>query len=339
MLKNKLEFISLSGLFAGISLLLLFIFAPFVPLISLAAVFAIFLRKPYERLVKTLGGWKSVAATLTVCLTLAFCILPLFFLGTQIFKEAQGIYIGAHETGSQFLYSIQALIDNPLHQLLPGFTFDLNSFTGNALAIISNNLGSLVYQTIFIIFETFLMLLALFFFLRDGNSMISSFIEVSPFGTQATTEILNKMHQTIRSVVRGTLMNALIRWVLIWIAFSLFNIPNAILWSSIGAVVGAIPGLGTPFALIPAIFYLYLGGNTLAALGLALASIGIIILVDNILTSYFFGKGSTISPIFVLFSILGGVFFFGPIGFIIGPLVLSIFLSVVHVYSLEEHKA
>lgn len=339
MLKNKLEFISLSGLFAGISLLLLFVFAPFFPLLSLAAVFAIFLRRPYEHLVKALGGWKNLAAILTVGLTLAFCILPLFFLGTQIYKEAQSIYTGAHETGSQFLYNLEGLIENPLHQLLPGFTFDINSLTGNILATISSNLGSLVYQTIFVIFETFLMLLTLFFFLRDGNSMLSSFIEISPFGQKATTEIVDKMYQTIRSVVRGTLFNALIRWVLIWIAFYLFDIPNALLWSSIGGIVGAIPGLGTPFAFIPAVMYLYLEGNVLAAVSLALVGIGVVILVDNILTSYFFGKGSPVSPIFVLFSILGGILFFGPLGFVIGPLVLSIFLSVVHVYSLEEHKA
>ena len=63
------------------------------------------------------------------------------------------------------------------------------------------------------------------------------------------------------------------------------------------------------------------------------------ILVDNILTSYFFGRGLSVSPIFVLFSILGGVIFFGPLGFILGPLVLSVFVSVVRVHSLAEREA
>ncbi len=335
MQKDRLELISLAGLFVAVSLLLFFVFAPFFPLLSLAAVFAIFLRRPYDRLTKLFRGRKNLAAVSIVLLTLAFCILPLFFLGGQIYKEAQGLYTGSPATGSQFVSGIQTLIENPLHRFFPGFTFDINSFVGNALVAISDNLGSLVYQTLYVIFETFLMLLTLFFFLRDGRVMLSYLTEVSPFGKKATREILNRMYQTVQSVMKGTFFNALIRWVLIWAAFYLFGIPNAVLWSSIGGIVGAIPGLGTPFAFVPAVLYLYLGGNVLGALGMTLAGIIVIVLVDNVLTSYFFGKGSPVSPIFVLFSILGGILFFGPLGFILGPLGLSVFLSVVHVYGLE----
>ena len=91
-------------------------------------------------------------------------------------------------------------------------------------------------------------------------------------------------------------------------------------------------------AFIGAVVYLYLQGQLFASLGLALFGIATIILVDNILTSYFFGKGLEVSSIFVLFSILGGIVFFGPLGFILGPLVLSVFLSTIHVYGPVEHE-
>ena len=329
--KNRLENLSLPILLMGASLLLFFVFAPFLSLLSLAAVFSILLHRPYERLTRLLGGWKNLSATLMVGIMLIFFITPLFFLGMQIYHEASGLYTGIQGNGTHYVHSVQVLIETPLRQLFPGFTFDLNSYIGNVLMSISNNLGSLVYQTLYIIFETFLMLLAFFFFLRDGRGLLSSFIKVSPLGQETTREVLAKMYQTITSVIRGTFINALIRWVGIWAAFSLFNIPNAILWSSIGGIVGAIPGLGTPFAFIPAIVYLYLEGNMFSAVALALSGIIIIVLVDNVLTSYFFGKGLEVSPLFVLFSILGGIIFFGPLGFILGPLVLSVFLSVFRV--------
>jgi predicted PurR-regulated permease PerM len=147
------------------------------------------------------------------------------------------------------------------------------------------------------------------------------------------------MYNTIGSVLQGTVANALIRWFCIWVAFSLFHIPSAILWSSLGAIVGAIPGLGTPFAFIPAIAYAYFQGDMFSAVGLALCGVLVVLSIDNFLTSYFFGRGLAVSPLFVLFSILGGVVFFGPLGFILGPLVLSVFLSVVHVYSLSAAEA
>ncbi|NNM84107.1 AI-2E family transporter [Candidatus Parcubacteria bacterium] len=337
--KNRLESLSLLVLFAGISILLFFVFAPFFALLSLAAVFAILLHRPYERLTDVLGGWKNIVAAFMVSITLIFFIVPLSFLGAQVFREAQNLYASMNGGEAQYLHVIQRTIQYPIQQIFPGFVLNINAYVGNALAFISSNLGSFAYQALTIIFETSLMLIAFFFFLRDGRSLLASFVATSPLGKETTREVLNKMYQTIESVIKGTVINALIRWFCIWIAFYLFNIPNALLWSSIGGIVGAIPGLGTPFAFIPAIAYLYLQGNAISAIGLALFGIAVIILIDDILTSYFFGKGLAVSPLFVLFSILGGIVFFGPLGFILGPLVLSIFLSVVHVYGLTERSA
>jgi len=334
-----MENISLIVLFAAVAILLFFVFAPLIPLLALAVVFAILLHTPYERLTKKFNGWKNLSATLTVCLMLVLVIVPLFFLGWQISREAKDLYVSMSGNGAQYLHGIQQAIENPIQQVMPGFTFNINAYVGNTLVAISNNLGSLAYQTLYVVFETFLMLLALFFFLRDGRSLLFELADVSPLGKEATKEVLDRMYQTIGAVIKGTAVNALIRFALIWVAFALFNIPNALLWSSIGGIVGAIPGLGTPFAFIPAIVYLYLGGDTVSAVGLALFGIAVVILVDNILTSYFFGRGLSVSPIFVLFSILGGVIFFGPLGFILGPLVLSVFVSVVRVHSLAEREA
>jgi predicted PurR-regulated permease PerM len=334
--KGRQESLALLALFAGISLLLFFVFAPFVAIVSLAVVFAVLLHKPYEKLVKAFNGWRSFSALLAVALMLICFIVPLFFLGVQILNESQNLYSGMSGGGAHFLGTLQTAIQNPVQRVFPGFAFDLNTIVGNTLSFISNNLGTLIYQTLFVVLGTFLMLLTLFFFLRDGRELLASLKRISPFGKEATDGIQNAMYETIRSIVRGTLFIILIRWLCLWISFYLFGIPNAILWSSIGAVVGAIPGLGTPFAFIPAVAYLYLAGNILPAVGLALFGIATIILADNILTSYFFGKSLEVSPIFVLFSILGGILFFGPLGFILGPLVLSVFLSVIRAYSPAE---
>jgi predicted PurR-regulated permease PerM len=336
--KNKSESLSLLALFIGVSVLLFSVFSPFLIVLSLAALFAVLLHRPYEKMVRIFGGSRSAAALFMVGLMLVFFIGPLFFVGTQVFQEAQSLYGGMYGNETQYVYAIQDAVENSVRQLFPGFVFDLNAYVGNTLAFISDNLGSLIYQTVYVLFDTFLMLLALFFFLRDGRTLLSSITRISPFGKEATHEILDKMYQTIGSVVRGTLYIVLIRWICIWIAFSLFGLPSAILWSGIGGIVGAIPGLGTAFAFIGAVAYLYLQGNVLSALGLAILGSGIVLLVDNILTSYFFGKGLEVSSIFVLFAILGGIIFFGPLGFILGPLVLSVFLSVIRVYGGSESE-
>ncbi len=339
MQKDRAESLSLLVLFVGVSLLLFFVFSSFIPLLSLSIVFAILLHRPYEQLTRMLGGGKNLAAALVVGLTLVLFIVPLFFLGGRIFQEAQSLYLSMYGNGAQSLHVIQQAIESPIQRVFPAFVFDINAFVVNTLGVISNNLGTLAYQTLYIFFETFLILLALFFFLRDGRGLLTTLSNASPLGKETTREVLDKMYQTIKSVIQGTLVTALIRWLSIWVAFYLFGVPNAILWSSIGGIVGAIPGLGTLFAFIPAVVFFYLQGNMLAALGLALFSVAIVVFVDNILTSYLFGKGLEVSPIFVLLSILAAIVFFGPLGFVLGPLVLSVFLSVVRVYTQTEREA
>jgi predicted PurR-regulated permease PerM len=336
--RNRLEDVSLLVLFVGISLLLFFVFQPFFAVLSLAVVFAILLHVPYEKVVRIFGGRKSFAALIMVGLMLVFFIVPLFLIGVNIFQEVQVLYSGIQGNGMQYVHVIQTTIEGSIRQVFPGFVFDINTYIGNALTFISNNLESLAYQTVYVLFDTFLMLLALFFFLRDGRSLLALLSKTSPFGKKVTNEILNSIYQTIQSVVRGTLFVVLIRWLCMGIVFSLFGIPNVIFWSSAGAIIGAIPGFGTAFAFIGAVIYLYLQGNIIGAIGMMILGSGAVVLVDNILTSYFFGRGLEVSSIFVLFSILGGIVLFGPIGFILGPLVLSVFLSIVRVYDLVAQE-
>jgi predicted PurR-regulated permease PerM len=305
-------------------------------MLVLAAVLAALVHRPYELLARDVRGWNSLAAIIIVTLVLLFCIVPLFFLSLQIFHEAQSLYAGAQGNGAQYVQTIQMAIEKPVRYVFPEFSLDLSSFIGNVFSFISSDLASIVYQTFYVFLETSLMLLAFFFFLRDGRALLKIIEDTSPFGKEKTAEILNNTYLTIGSIVTGTLVVALIRWLLISAIFYFFHIPNAILWGSIGGIIGAIPGLGTPFAFIPAIAYLYLEGNTPGAVGLVVFGAVVIVAVDNLLTPYFFGKGLSVPPPFVLFSILGGVIFFGPLGFILGPLVLSVFLSVVRIYSLMK---
>ncbi len=319
-------------LFAGVSLLLFYVFAPFLQALALAAVFAVLLQYPYQRVIQFCGGSRTFAASIMVVLVIIFFIVPIFLLGIEIFREAQNVYVTAQGSGAQYLSEFQSAIQTPVRHMVPGFTFDVGTYVINALGFISGNLANLVYKTFFVVFETFLMLISFFFFLRDGKTLFASASGLSPFGASTTDGILNNMKLAVSSVMKGTVFIALLRWVLVGIGFYLFGIPNAILWGSVGGIVGAIPGVGTPIVFIPAIAYLFLQGQVAYAIGLTIFSVITLTLLDNVLTTYFFSRGLAAPQIFILFSILGGILFFGPLGFIFGPLVLSVFVSILHVY-------
>lgn len=343
MSQNKLEDIALLSLFVGVTLLLFFVFVPFVSVLALAAVFAVMLHRPYEWLVRTCGKCRGIMAALIVLLLIIFFIVPIFFLGNQILHEAQNVYVNMYGSGAHYLAIVRNSLEGAVQRIFPGFVFDVNGFVGNALTTISSRLGALAYQAVTVFFETFLMLFAVFFFLRDGRNLPTTIARIVPIQKTVVHEILSRLYKTTHAIVAGTFVTALLRWACMSIAFYALGIPNALLWGSIGGIIGVIPGLGTPFAFIPAVAYLAIQGNAAAAIGLAIVGILISIFIDNLLTAYFFRRGfvgaaSVPSPIFVLFSILGGIVLFGPIGFILGPLVLSLFLSVAHGYATMRAK-
>ena len=330
--KSRTEYFSFFALFAAVAVLLFFVLAPFFSALALAAVGAALLRRPYEKLVKILFGKRTLSALLVVLAVLIFFIVPLFYFGAGIFHEAANVYTAVGEHGTSYTQDISTAIEKPVQRIYPAFVFNINSYLGNVLSFIAANLAAVVSGAIFIIFQTFLLLLAFFFFLRDGRKFVAALIKVSPFGAEQTDDVLTTMDKTVLSVIKGTFVVALIRWLCVGAAFYVLGIPNALLWGSLGGIVGAIPGVGAFVVFVPAVAYLYLKGSIIAAVAMAIVGIAVVVLVDNMLTPYFFGKDLAVPSIFILFAILGGILYFGPVGFILGPLVLVMFSSLLQTY-------
>ena len=115
----------------------------------------------------------------------------------------------------------------------------------------------------------------------------------------------------------------------IWI----FGIPNATLWGSIAAIAALIPSVGTSLVVLPGVLYLFLFGERFAALGLMIWGMTAVGLIDNILGPHLMKRGIAIHPFFILLSVLGGLGLFGPVGFLIGPLILALLFALLDIYA------
>ena len=160
-------------------------------------------------------------------------------------------------------------------------------------------------------------------------------INIFPLSNKNTGEILSKLKKSINRIFKGSFIIAIIQAFLAWIGFTIFGIPNAIIWAVVAGIASFIPSIGTSIVTIPAVLFLFFTGMQLQALGLLIWSAIIVGTVDNILTPYIISKDTDISSLFVLFSILGGVSLMGPLGILIGPLVLSLLYSLVSIYKKE----
>lgn len=332
--QHRIEISFFLLLFAGISVLAFLVFQPFINILLLAAIFAVLLSPVYCKLEKWFGGGKRMAAFVTVFVTFILIIVPIFYLGMQIFEQASSVYIRTQLNEIGYAKILESAVEGPIQRVFPEFSFNSREYVGRALAYVANNFGFFVTQTAYLLFASALFLFALYSFLREGRRMLSFLVSISPLEPQYNEEISQKIFRTINTVVKGTLLIALIQGAFVGMGFYIFGIPNATLWGAVGGVSSLIQTLGTSLVLVPGIIYLLVQGNLIAAIGLAIWGALIVGLIDNILIAYFYGKETNVSPVFILFSVLGGIVFFGPLGFIFGPIVLSLFVSMIHIYSI-----
>jgi predicted PurR-regulated permease PerM len=115
----------------------------------------------------------------------------------------------------------------------------------------------------------------------------------------------------------------------------LFHVPHAALWGTLAIFVSIIPPLGTAVISISVVAYLLIVDRTGAAIGYALWAICFSMTIDNVLNPYIVGRQISIHPLLVLFSVIGGLALMGPIGILIGPLIISFIYSLISVYKTE----
>jgi predicted PurR-regulated permease PerM len=126
---------------------------------------------------------------------------------------------------------------------------------------------------------------------------------------------------------------ALLQGVIAGVGFFLFGLPNPALWGSTAAISALIPGVGTSLVLIPAVIYVMIFGSPVQGIGLLLWSLLAVGLVDNLLGPRLMRKGAKIPQFAIFIAVMGGLAVFGPLGFVIGPLVFSLLFTLLDIYS------
>ena len=324
-------------LLAGAFVLAFFVMKPFLYALILAMAFATVFAPLHKKILAATRQHQSLAALFTTVLVLIVVIAPLAFLSVQIFREAAALYASLIQNGgttSLFRIMNDTVLTIKRHVSLPmEFSPDITQYARQALSLLLQNLGSLFANVAKIIVSIFIFLIALYYLFKDGEKLKAAFVALSPLQEIYNETILRKLESALNSVIRGNLVVALIQGVLTTIGFALFGVPNAVLWGSVAAIAALIPGIGTALVLLPAIFYLFAHGATLPAAGLLLWGMTAVGLIDNFLGPKLAERGMQIHPFLILLSILGGIGFFGPLGFLLGPLVLSLLVALLGIYT------
>jgi len=202
---KRLELIIFSALFIVLSVLSFFVFRPFLSIIVLAAVLSVLFHPLNERLVRFFHGDRTFVACLLVVIAFVFLIVPVILFGMQIFAQALSFFSMTQADQGQYIQALQESVNMFVQRFVPSFSLDIPSSINSMLAYASSNIGNLLSQTAYIFFQVFFLLLAFFFFLRDGTAILDSFVSLSPFEKDQNKKVIESTSRMITSVIRGTL--------------------------------------------------------------------------------------------------------------------------------------
>lgn len=328
-------------LLLGALALCYFIFEPFLTPLILAAVFAVVLQPLYRHVLSLMPRWTSTASLLTVLLTVIGILVPLSLIGTQIGIEARQLYLDLSDRDTKaLLQSAAGQLDATVSAIIPaagGFSNNLSvnvsSYAQTGLAWIAEHVGDAASGVASALLKFFIFFIALYYLLRDGKKLKERLVELSPLRDTYDERIFDKLELAVNSVIKGNLTIALLQGVLTGIGFTIFGVPNSVLWGTVAAIAALIPGLGTGLVFVPTILFMYFIGEIGPALGLIVWGVLAVGLIDNFLSPQLIGTGMKLHPLLVLLSVLGGLSFFGAIGIFLGPLSLSLLFAFLSIYS------
>jgi predicted PurR-regulated permease PerM len=338
--------IGLAGLILAMGLSL---FLPFFEPIAWAIILGLFFYPIYRWMRRTLKVSEGLASLGMCILIIAFIIIPVFaLLGSltteviRVYTEIQGdlnagdftIVLGKNKSPILNKTVTKALDILKSHEargkeILNDLSKKMGEFFLKQGTVIFKNVAN-------IIFKTALMLITLFYIFKDGDRMLQTFKDLLPLSKHDVESFTKAMDDVLSATLYGNLLNAFIQGSLgFFIMWSLdFSAP--LLWGIIMGLTTFIPMIGPALVWFPATIYLFLAGLYLKAAILLAFSVLIISQIYYFMRPLFISGKTQIHALILFFSILGGLSVFGFLGFILGPILMALCVSILELYRLNS---
>ena len=317
---------------------------PFLLSIFLAFILATLFSKTNKRLTRKLKGHKAWSSFLMCLWVITILIIPFFIITALMISEADSlIQEMQYKNISINLDVVKSwpIINNfDFNQTLQS-TDGFNQITKSA-GNISNYLFSMVkaiYKgTSNFIFILVVCFFALYYFFKDGNRILKKIMDLSPLPSDQERELFEKFNTMTIATIKGTLIIALIQGILMGITFWIAGVQAPTLWGLFTALISIIPLLGAFLIWLPV-------GLVLLALnyywqGIFVLVIGAVVIssIDNFLRPKLIEGQTSLHPLLVFLATIGGIVFFGPLGFVVGPVLVTLLIALLEIYQTGHVK-
>jgi len=330
-------------LLIGISLLFLAMIKPFLQAVFIAALFAALFTPLYRGFLKYVGDRRSLASALTLLTVILFVVVPLGLLLSVVATQALNIADTAVPWVRQQLATpgtiTESLESLPFYSVIEPYRDQAVERLGDLAGLVSGwVVSALKFATLgsfSALLSVLIVLYSLFFFLIDGDRLLFYVLYYLPLNDEDETKLLQRFTSVTRATLKGTAVIGFLQGALAGLALYFAGIPSALFWAVAMMVLSVVPGVGAALVWIPAVFYLLVGEQYVSAIAVA-AFCGVVVgTVDNVLRPKLVGNDTQMHELMIFFSTLGGLLMFGFMGFIIGPIIAALFVTLWELYGDE----
>lgn len=320
------------GLVAIVLILAGLILKPIILAIVAGMIIAYVLRPVHIRILKTIK--EKNASSLIVCaLLLVIVVLPTWFLMPIMTRQIFDAYLFLQKAdfGTMFKETFQfpqeisadfyALINNFFNKIA-------NSLLSKSTSFILN-FQNILLQGIVIFF-------VLFFALRDWDDLYAYLKSLSPLSPKTEELFFHKFEEVTNSILFGQVIVGIVQGLTAGIGYLIFGVSNALSLTLLTVFIGIIPIIGPAIVWVPIDIFLFVQGKTGPAIGLLVYGLLVVSTIDNIIRPWIVSKRTKINAGIVLVGMIGGLYLFGVLGLILGPLILAYSLIILDLYRTKQ---
>ncbi|HEX2994478.1 MAG TPA: AI-2E family transporter [Anaerolineales bacterium] len=339
---SRLQKTTLVILALGITLLFLWMIRRFIMPLLLGAILAGLFHPLYRWMERHFRGRKKLASAATLLLVMLLFVLPVTgFLGlvtAQAYQLAQTARPWVETQlgrSTEFQRILEAL---PFYNYVRPYQDQILAKVGSFASLVGTfamgSLAAFAVGTASFLLSLFVMLYAMFFFFVDGGRILHRILYLLPLPAEDEEQMVGRFVSVTRATIKGTLIIGVVQGALAGLAFWVAGVQGAAFWAATMAILSVIPGLGAALVWVPAVIYLLVIGRWEAGLALLIWSAAVVSSVDNLLRPRLVGRDTQMPDLLILLSTLGGLIVFGASGFVLGPILAALLLTIWDLYTI-----
>jgi predicted PurR-regulated permease PerM len=303
-----------------------------------AAIMGIIFLPVQRRIEQRVPGRPSVAALLTLLIILFAVLVPTLLISGAVAEQGLQLYQNLQAgrvDPAAILERFEAALPPEMVSLLQSLGIEpatiqerISTAALEASGFIAGIAVSVGQNVTRFALMFFIMLYLLFFALRDGEELLDKVTWALPLGDHRERNLFAKFAEVGRATIKGTLVVGAVQGTLGGVMFAILGIQGATFWGVVMIFLSILPAVGAAVVWLPAAVILMAGGSFGKGFVLLVFGALVISVVDNILRPLLVGRDTKMPDWLILVSTLGGLTTYGISGFVIGPIIAGMFLSV-----------